>query len=107
MVTTQVPVPVQCETGVKVEPTHEAVPQLTLLLACSQAPPPSQAPVLPQGGFAVQRACGSASPAVTSVHVPALGATLQAWHRPQAEVLQQTLSTQKSPVRQSFVLAHA
>jgi hypothetical protein len=106
-VTPQVPVPVQCETGVNVEPVQEAAPQLTLLFACRHAPPPSHAPVLPQGGFAAHRACGSVSPEATFVHWPALGATLQAWQRAHEDVLQQTLSTQKSPVRHSVVLAHA
>jgi hypothetical protein len=97
------PDPVQCETGVYVVPEHDALPQLTSALAWSQAPAPSHAPVLPHGGCGAQRACGSASPAPTFEHVPALPATLQAWQVPQAEAEQHTLSTQKLPVRQSLV----
>jgi hypothetical protein len=104
-VTPHVPVPVQCETGVNVEPVHDAVPQLTLLDACSQAPPPLQLPVFPQGGFGAQRVCGSAVPEGTLLQVPAFGAMLQAWQSAHDEVLQQTPSTQKSPVRHSAVLA--
>jgi hypothetical protein len=102
----QAPPPVQCETGVNVVPEHEAVPQLTPALACSQEPAPSQLPVLPQGGWGVQRVCGSASPDATFAHVPALPTMLQAWQVPHDEVPQQTPSTQKSPVRQSIVTAH-
>ena len=99
------PSPVQCEIDVNVEPAHEAAPQLTPALACSQAPAPLQLPVLPHGGWAVQRACGSASPGATFEHVPALPTTLQAWHVPHIELPQQTPSTQKSPVRHSDVAA--
>ena len=99
----QAPSPVQCEMGVNVVPEHEAVPQLTLALAWSQEPAPSQLPVLPQGGCGAQRVCGSASPKATFAHVPALPTMLQAWQVPHDEVEQQTLSTQKSPVRQSPV----
>ena len=93
----------QCETGEKVEPMHDAVPQLTPALACWQEPLPSQLPVLPQGSCGVQRACGSASPDVTFEHAPALPWTLQAWQVPHVELPQHTPSTQKSPVRQSPV----
>jgi hypothetical protein len=102
----QVPLPVQCETGVKVEPEHEAAPQLTPALACWQAPAPSQLPVLPQGAWGAQRACGSASPCRTFEHVPALPVTLHAWQVPHVDAPQQTPSTQKSPVRQSVVATH-
>jgi hypothetical protein len=51
----QPPLPLQCETGVKVEPVQVAVPHETLVVACWQAPAPLQAPVLPQGGFAAHR----------------------------------------------------
>ena len=66
----QVPVPVQCETGVKVEPEHEAAPHETLVLPCSHAPAPLQLPVLPQGGFGAQPSCGSCTPAPTFAHEP-------------------------------------
>jgi hypothetical protein len=89
--------------GVKAEPAQEARPQLTSALACSQAPPPLQLPVLPQGGWGAQRVCGSASPEATSAQVPALPTMLQAWQVPQEDDPQHTPSTQASPVRQSVV----
>jgi hypothetical protein len=101
-----VPVPVQWETGVAVVPVHEGAPQLVPAPACSQAPAPLQLPVLPQGGLAAQRACGSASPEPTFEQVPALPTTLQAAQVPHTPLLQQTPSTQKLPVRQSPVAVH-
>jgi hypothetical protein len=86
----QAPAPVQCETGVYVEPVHDAVPQDTLALACSQAPAPLQFPVLPQGGLAAQPPCGSTLPAPTSVHVP----VAHVWQRPHDDDAQHTPSTQ-------------
>jgi hypothetical protein len=105
----QVPLPLQCETGVNVDPLQAWLPQETPVPASWQAPAPLQAPVLPQGGFAVQREgeCGSAALAGTGAQVPALPATLQAWQVPQALALQQTPSTQLSPVRQSVVAVQA
>jgi len=100
------PVPVQFEMGVDIEPEHEGLPQLTLAAASSHAPAPLQLPVLPQGGAAGQRACGSASPEPTAAHEPALPVMLHAWHRPHVEAPQHTPSTQKLPVRQSEVAAH-
>jgi hypothetical protein len=99
----QPPVPLQWEIGVKVDPLQEAVPHETPVPACWQAPAPLHAPVLPQGGFAAQRPCGSLTPSATLVQLPALPATLQAWQVPQALALQQTPSTQLAPVRQSVV----
>jgi hypothetical protein len=84
-------VPVQWDAGVKIDPLHEAIPQGTALVATAQAPVPSQRPVCPQGGLAVQRAWGSALPAPTGAQVP-LG--LHVWHRPQLVELQHTPSTQ-------------
>jgi hypothetical protein len=103
----QLPLPLQCETGVNVEPLHEAVPQATVVAASWQAPAPLQSPVLPQGGFAAQRPCGSAVPIATLAQLPRLPVTLHAWHVPHEAVLQQTPSTQLLPVRQSFELVHA
>jgi hypothetical protein len=97
----QVPLPVQCETGVNVDPVQEALPQETLVLAFWQCPAPSQAPVLPQGGLVAQRPCGSRPLAGTFAQLPALPARLQAWQVAQAVALQQTPSTQLFPVRQS------
>jgi hypothetical protein len=85
-----VPVPVQCETSVKVDVEHEAVPQATLEPACSQAPPPLQLPVLPQGGFGAQLECGSWTPAPTLAQEP----VAQVWQRPHEEDAQHTPSTQ-------------
>jgi hypothetical protein len=101
-----VPVPVQCETGVYVEPLHEAAPHATPVPACAHAPAPLQAPVSPQGGLGAQPPCGSAVPATTFVHVPADPATSHAWHSPHDAELQHTPSTQLAPVRQSLVCAH-
>jgi len=106
----QVPAPVQCETGVKVEPAGQvAVPQATPVPACSHAPLPLQAPVLPQGAvlLTAHRPCGSAALAATGAQVPGLLATLQAWQVPQTLVLQHTPSTQLSPVKQSVVAVQA
>jgi hypothetical protein len=100
-------VPVQCETGVKVEPVQEAVPQATPVAACWQAPAPSQLPVLPQGGLAVQPPWGSVALRGTFAQFPRLPVTLQAWQVGQAEELQQTPSTQLAPVRQSLVAVQA
>jgi hypothetical protein len=97
-----VPVPVQCETCVKVEIEHEAVPHATLELACSHAPPPLQLPVFPQGGLAVHPPCGSGAPAPTFAHEP----VAHVWHSPHADDAQHTPSTQKLPVRQSVVCVH-
>src|SRR5450432_2458509 len=102
----QAPAPVQWETGVAVVPVQEGAPQLVPAPACSHAPAPLQLPVLPQGGLATQRACGSASPDPTLEQAPALPTTLQAWQAAHIEVPQQTPSTQKSPVRQSAVTMH-
>ena len=44
----QLPPPEQKAVGVNVVPVQDAAPQLTLVGACVQAPPPLQVPVLPQ-----------------------------------------------------------
>jgi hypothetical protein len=74
----QLPLPLQCETGVKVDPLHDWLPQETPVPASWQAPAPLQAPVLPQGGFGAQSPCGSAVLAATLAQVPGLPAVLQA-----------------------------
>jgi hypothetical protein len=79
--TAQVPAPVQCETGVKVDPAGQAaLPQATPVPACWQAPLPLQAPVLPQGALAEvgQSPWGSVELAATGAQLPALPVTLQA-----------------------------
>ena len=105
----QAPEPLQCEIGVNVELPlgQEAVPQETLVPPSWQAPLPSQAPVLPQGGLVAQRPCGSRLLAGTLAQLPALPAMLQAWHFKHALALQQTPSTQLSPVKQSVLSAQA
>jgi hypothetical protein len=99
----QVPLPVQCETGVNVDPVQEALPQETLVLAFWQCPAPSQAPVLPQGKLALGAhcPCGSVPAAGTLAQLPAVLVRLQAWQVPHCLLLQQTPSVQKFPVRQS------
>ena len=59
--------------------------------------------MLPQGGLAVQRPCGSVLFEGTLAQLPALPVTLQDWQVPQELELQQTPSTQLFPVRQSLV----
>jgi hypothetical protein len=72
----QVPVPVQRETIVSVEPEHVCVPQGTVVAASWHAPAPLQAPVLPHGGLATQRL--SSVPLPTLAQLPALAPTLHA-----------------------------
>jgi hypothetical protein len=67
---------------------------MTLVGCCWQAPPPLQAPVLPQVPFAPQRACGSVTLIGTLAQLPRLPETLQAMQVPQAGLEQQTPSTQ-------------
>jgi hypothetical protein len=102
----QAPEPVQCELGVKVDPLQVTVPQETLVPPSWHFPAPSQAPVLPQGGFAVQRPCGSGLLAGTLAQLPGLAVVLQAWQVPHELELQQTPSTQLLLVKQSLVCAH-
>ena len=101
----QVPDPLQNDGGVYVEPLQLAVAHETVFAACWQAPVPLQAPVLPQGALVegAHRLWGSAAPAGTLVHVPALPETLQAKQVPHDAEAQQTPSTQVRPVRQSAV----
>jgi hypothetical protein len=103
----QVPLPSQWDSGVAVLPVHDCVPHDTVAAASWQLPAPLHMPVLPQGGFAVQRAIVSGLPVGTKVHRPELVPTLHAWQSEQELVPQQTPSTQKFPVRQSFVVLHA
>jgi hypothetical protein len=103
----QAPVPLQREIGVAVDPVHDCVPHDTVVAASWHAPAPLQAPVLPQGGLAGQRFIVSATPTGMFAQLPALVPTLQALQSVHELVLQQTPSTQKLPVRQSLVVAHA
>lgn len=72
----QLPLPLQLETGVKVDPVHDGVPHDTDVAACVQAPAPLQTPVLPHGGLGAQPL--SAVFAGTFAHAPALAPTLHA-----------------------------
>ena len=63
--------------------------------------PPVQVPVLPQGGLAGQRLCGSDAPSATLPHEP----DEQLLHVPQEDALQQKPSTQK-PVVHSWPSEH-
>jgi hypothetical protein len=99
----QVPVPVQRETSVSVEPEQVCVPHDTVVAASAHAPAPLQAPVFPQGGLATQRL--SRTPLATLAQLPAAAPTLHAWHKLHELVLQQTPLVQKLPVRHSVVLA--
>jgi hypothetical protein len=83
------------------------VPQATVVAASWHAPAPLQRPVLPQGGFAAHKPCGSAVLIATFAQLPRLPVTLQAWQVPHEAVLQQTPSTQLLPVRQSLELLQA
>jgi hypothetical protein len=61
-----------------------------------QPPRPSQRPFVPHvaAACAAHTPFGSTTPAPTGAHAPALPATLQAMHDPQAALPQQTPSTQ-------------
>ena len=87
-----VPVPLQCEIAVNVDPVHDCVPHDTVVAASWQAPAPLHAPVLPQGGFGVQRLSGF--PTGVLAQLPALVPTLHDWQSEHALVAQQTPSTQ-------------
>jgi hypothetical protein len=90
----QLPPPEQKADGVKVVPLHDAAAQLTLVVACVQAPLPLQLPVLPQVPLAPQRAWGSVTTLATLAQAPALPVTLQAWQVGQLALPQQAPSTQ-------------
>jgi hypothetical protein len=74
-----------------VKPLQEAVPQLVVAGASSQAPVPSQLPVFAQVVVMAQRVCGSAVPLATLTHVPPAP---QTWQVGQLATPQQTPSTQ-------------
>jgi hypothetical protein len=65
-------------------PVHDWLPQAAVVAASAQAPEPLQAPVLPQGGLAVQRE--SVVPALTLAHIPEVP---QAWQSGQLATPQQ------------------
>jgi len=93
----QVPVPVQVAATVATPLVQLAARQEVVAGATAQVPLPVQAPVLPQGGAATQRA--SANPGTSLAQVPAVPPVLAAEHPRQVPVqalLQQTPSTQKA-----------
>jgi hypothetical protein len=93
----QVPLPLQNDGGWYVKAVHDmALPHATVVGCCWQAPVPLQAPVLPHGGAAVQRACGSVVPDGTLPQVPGpvRPLALHTWQVGQLETAQQTPSTQ-------------
>jgi hypothetical protein len=102
----QLPEPLQEPTGVSIAFEHVAVPHEVPVPAFLHAPAPSHVPTNPQGGLGVQRPCGSAASAGTSLHVPSWPMTLHAWQVPHEAVAQQTPSTHELPVRQSASAEH-
>jgi hypothetical protein len=90
------PAPSQFPTGVKVDPVHEALPQLVVAGAFRQAPLPSHLPLNPHGGAGAHPPCGSMSSAITGWHIPAVPGTLHDWQLPQEAAAQQTPSVQRA-----------
>jgi hypothetical protein len=91
----QLPAPEQNDASVAVLPLHDGPLHITVVGCCWQAPPPLQAPVLPQVPPGVHRACGSVTLLATFAQAPRLPETLQAMQVPQLLLAQQTPSTQK------------
>jgi hypothetical protein len=91
---------------VKIDPLHEAVPQLVVVGAFAQLPFPSQRPVNPQGGLGVQPPCGSIASAMIGLHMPAMPATLHDRQFPQLAEAQQTPSVHW-PLSHSAPPAHS
>ena len=89
----QLPPPEQNAVGVKVVPVQEAAPQLTLVGACVQAPPPLQVPVFPQVPLAAHWPVGAVVPDGIAAQLPD-PFTLQALQVPQGPLPQQTPSVQ-------------
>ena len=103
--TAQLPLPLQVDGGVNVEPLQVCAPHDVFVSACWHVPLPVQLPVFPQGMLAEtgHLPWGSAPPDGILVHMPALPGTLHAWQVPQEVDLQQTPSTQVRPLKQSEV----
>lgn len=89
----QLPLPLQLDTAVNVDPVHDGVPHDTDVDAWVHAPAPSHTPVLPHGGFAAQPPWAVFT--ATFAHAPALAPTLQDWQVGQLPTPQQTPSVQK------------
>jgi hypothetical protein len=87
-------VPEQNEATVSKPALQDGPMHITDVGCCWQAPPPVQAPVLPQVPLAPQRACGSVTLTGTLAQLPRFPATLQALQVPHEPLEQQTPSTQ-------------
>jgi hypothetical protein len=100
-------VPLQVRGGVNVEPAQLAATQIVPLAYIRHAPPPSQVPSVPQveAPLSAHWPSGS-SPAVTSVHVPAVPARLQERQLPVHAVRQQAPCSQK-PLEHSAAAVQA
>jgi hypothetical protein len=92
----QVPVPLQVRAGVNVDPEQLCATQIVPLAYSRQAPPPSQAPSVPQveAPLSAHWPRGSA-PAGTSVHVPAVPVMPHDRQAPEQAVRQQVPCSQK------------
>ena len=88
--------PLQVRAGVAVEPEQLAATQMVPLAYCRHAPPPSQAPSVPQveAPLSAHWPRGS-SPAGTSVQVPAVAVIPQERQLPVQAVRQQVPCSQK------------
>jgi hypothetical protein len=102
----QLPVPLQWETGVSVAAMQVCVPHDTVVAASWQPPAPLQNPVLPQGGFAVQRFAVSAAPTGRFAQLPGFMPTLHDWQSGHELLTQQTPSRHVRPVRHMLVMEH-
>ena len=98
--------PLQVRAGVAVEPAQLAATQIVPLAYCRHAPPPSQAPSVPQvdAPLSAHWPSGS-SPAATSVHVPAVPVIPHDRQLPVQAVRQQVPCSQK-PLEHSAGAVH-
>jgi hypothetical protein len=90
----QIPAPLHVAAGWKVVAFWQKAPPQVVPAAPWVQAPPVQVPVLPQGGFAGQRPCGSPAPLATLAHEP----DAHVWQVPHADALQQKPSTQEPVV---------
>jgi hypothetical protein len=100
-------VPLQVRAGVNVDPVQLAATQVVPLAYRRQAPPPSQAPSVPQveAPLSAHWPSGSA-PAGTSVHVPAVPASAHDRQLPVQAVRQQAPCSQ-NPLAHSAAVVQA
>lgn len=101
----QLPLPLQFDEGVYVDPVQLDAPQGMPVSACWHVPLPVQFPVLPQGMLfeTGHFPCNSGCPDGMLAQDPALPGTLHAWHIGHDAAEQQTPSTQLRPLKQSLV----